>query len=88
MEIFDRDGNFLGEFIEKQKDDVADSFESSWGWGLLCLLWKFLPAVIIVTILWFIFKAIFLLIKLCLKIIWWIIRLPFCWFFYREFPEF
>lgn len=88
MKVFDEDGNFIGEFIEAEKDKITDSFDDGLWWlGLILLIispfWT-----ILVIILWLIFKLIFGIIKFLFKIIWWIIRLPFCLIFYREFPEF
>ena len=87
MELFDKDGNFVGEFIEKQKDDVSDAFSTSWALGILCFFWKPIPT-IIVLLLWLIFKVIFSITKLCLKCAWWLIRLPFCLIFQKKWPKF
>lgn len=87
MKIFDEDGNFLGEFIEDSKDKISNSFDESIGNGCATFLYMIL-LIIIVAILWYIFKGIFMLIKFILKIIWWLIRAPFLLVLKREWPKF
>lgn len=86
--MYDEDGNYLGEFIEDTKDKIEDAFEGSWIWGIIFLLliapgWTILGIVVIS-----IFKMIAFIFKLGVRIIWWVIRLPFCLVFKREIPEF
>lgn len=88
MDVYDKDGNFLGEFIEAEKEKITETFDDGLWWlGIIFLIispfWT-----ILVFALWLIFKLIVNIIKFALKIIWWIIRLPFCLIFYRELPSF
>lgn len=87
MKIFDEDGNFLGEFIEDSKDKISDSFDDSVGNGCVTFLYMIL-LIIIVAIIWYILKGIFILCKFLLRIIWWLVRVPFCLIFRKEWPEF
>lgn len=88
MEIYDKDGNFLGEFIGAEKEKIIETFdEGLWLLGIFFLIvspfWT-----ILVIVLWLIIKLIINLIKFALKVLWWIIKLPFFLIFYKEFPEF
>ena len=47
-----------------------------------------IPIIIIVTIIWFIFIGIIFLGKCILRILWWIIRVPFCLGIKKKWPEF
>lgn len=87
MKVFDKDGNFLGEFIEDSKDKISDSFDESVGNGCITFLYMIL-IIVIVAIVWYIFKGIVLLFKFILRILWWIIRTPFCLIFRKEWPRF
>jgi len=53
MEIFDGAGNFLGEFIEDQKDDVVDSDGIE---IFLKLIFKAIPLIIFAIIIWIVIK--------------------------------
>lgn len=88
MKVFDEDGNYLGEFFEGTKEKVGDAFEVSWVWGIVVLFfiapwWTLLGLAIYLNI-----KVISLVIKYAFKIIWWLVRLPFCLIFNKELPEF
>ena len=68
MKVFDENGNFLGDFIESQKEDIADT-------GCLAviplLLLKVLPLTLLVLILWLIYKAVSFILKwLCIGGLW------------------
>ena len=68
MKIFDEDGNFLGEFIDSQKDDISDTGCLS---AIPLILLKVIPLTIIVLILWLIYKAISFILKwLCIGGLW------------------
>ena len=85
MEIFDGAGNFLGEFIEDQKDDVVDSDGIE---IFLKLIFKAIPLIILASILWVIIKIGSFFIKWACKILWWLLRLPFCLIFNKKWPKF
>ena len=85
MEIFDKDGNFLGEFISKQGDDIGDAFGASWILGLLCLFWKPIPTIIVIA-LWLVLKIIVAIVVFAFKLTWWLIRLPFTLLFLKDLP--
>lgn len=87
MKVFDENGNFLGEFIEESKDRISTSFDESNGNGCITFLYM-IPIIIIVTIIWFIFIGIIFLGKCILRILWWIIRVPFCLGIKKKWPEF
>ena len=96
MEIFDKDGKLLGEFIESQKDDLSDASCSGM---LFILFFKVIPLIILVLILWTILRIISFILKwLCTgslwllkqlaRCIWWLLRLPFCLILLKKLPEF
>ena len=87
MELFDKDGNFVGEFISSTKENVEETFESSWILGILFFLISPIWTMVVISI-WFIFKMFIKLLIFVLRIAWWIIRLPFCLIFLRELPKF
>ncbi|MCI6266123.1 MAG: hypothetical protein MR598_04690 [Erysipelotrichaceae bacterium] len=88
MKVFDENGNFIGEFIEAEKEKIEESFEGGLWW--LGIIFLFISPfwTILVIGLWLIFKLILKLVKLIFKIVWWIVRLPFCLIFYKELPQF
>lgn len=89
MKVFDENGNFLGEFFEAEKEKIDNQFDDgSWILGIILLLFLFPVKTIIVLVSIFFFYIIASIIKFVLKVIWWIIRLPFCLIFYREIPSF
>ena len=84
MKVYDEDGNFLGDFISAEKEKIVETFDDGLWWLGLFFLFVAPFWTILVIILWLIFKLIINLIKLILKVIWWLIRLPFCLIFNRE----
>lgn len=94
MKLFDENGSFVGEFIEasgevidKTKETVSDAFSSSLALGILGFMiapWWTLFAIVVI----FVFKLLIAIIKLSLRIAWWLIRLPFTLIFKKEFPSF
>lgn len=94
MKVYDESGNFLGEFMESTsnvvegvKDTVLSMKEASLLLGLIGLI--FAPAItLIIIIVLFIFHLIIGVIKLILKSIWWMIRLPFTLIFLQRTPRF
>ncbi len=91
MQLFDEDGNPVGELYEKAKDNVSDSFESSLGEGCLALLMMiiiYLPLILVVLLLWLLVKLLWIIVKFIFRLLWWILRLPFCLIFKHEPPEF
>lgn len=99
MEIFDKDGNRIGEFIEDRKDNIIDGvsrdFSLSGCLGVLFEIFVMLTIVLIVYSIWvlitFIIKLAFFtiwwVIRLIFKGFWWLIRLPFCLLFAKVIPE-
>lgn len=82
--FYDEYGNSLDMgFFEKRKEDISDAFSTSFLLGLILLIispfWG---------IAYIILMAIFKIIIFLLKILWWIIKLPFCLIIYKEFPKF
>ena len=55
MELFDKDGNLIGEIFEKQKDDISSS--GSCLEATVAIL-KAIPLILLALILWLIIKAI------------------------------
>ena len=88
MKVFDENGNCLGEFFEDTKEKIEDSFDGSWLGGIVFLLFIAPGWTILGIVLILLFKLIFGIIKLALKTVWWIVRLPFTLVFSREIPEF
>lgn len=101
MKLYDEFGNYVGEFIENTKEQVSDSFDISFGTGCLVILgilaFKF-PWLILVIIVWLLFKLLWIILKFvfrtlwwCLGLtalsIWWILRLPFTLIFQHKFPD-
>lgn len=90
MKIFDEEGNFLGEFfenrIEEAKESVSDSFQISWILGILCFCWQPIWTLVILAV-FLILKGIWKLFLLCLRIMWWSIRLPFALIIWKECPS-
>ncbi|MBQ8559666.1 MAG: hypothetical protein IJ439_06775 [Tyzzerella sp.] len=79
--IYDEDDNFIGEyigdFVKDTKDTVSDSFDTSFGSGLLaisCVLAFKFPWLILVIIGWFILKLLWIVIKFVGRIAWWLLR--------------
>lgn len=85
MKIFDEGGNFLGEFVEDSKDKISDSFDESVGYGCATLLYMIL-LIVIVAIVWWLFKGVMFLGKFFLKVMWWLLRLAAlsCWWLLQE----
>lgn len=81
--LYDEDGNLIGNFLEKTTENISEAFSTSWLLGLLLLI--FAPAWGIVYIL---FVLLFKFFVFLLKTLWWIIKLPFCLIFYKSFPKF
>ena len=105
FKIYDEDDNFIGEyvgeFVDNAKENVASSFDNSPGAGCMAILilaiLKF-PWLIIVIIAWLLLKLMWKAVKLALRIIWWLLRLccislwwivraPFMYVLYREMPD-
>ena len=87
MKLFDEDGNYIGEFIEKTEETVDSAFKISWLLGIICFLISPVWTIIVILIC-SIIKLFFKLIVLILRVIWWIIKLPFCLIFFRKLPIF
>ena len=81
--LYDEDGNLIGNFLEKTTENISEAFSTSWLLGLLLLI--FAPAWGIVYIL---FVLLFKFFIFLLKTLWWIIKLPFYLIFYKSFPKF
>ena len=81
--IYDEDGNPIGGFLEKMGDSISDAFSKSWLLGIL--LFIVFP---IIGIIYLICLLAFKLLILVLKILWWLIRLPFCLILYKRLPYF
>ncbi len=81
--LYDEDGNQIGGFMKKMEDDIGDAFATSWLLGIFLLFispfWG---------ILYFLFLLIIKLLSFIFRIIWWLIRLPFCLIFKKELPRF
>lgn len=93
MKIFDEDGNYLGEFIkgsiEEVKDNATETIsDGSWILGLIMLLIIFPSWTILGGVIYIIGKLIWWIFKIVINTAWWLIRLPFTLFIYRELPEF
>ena len=93
MKIFDEDGNYLGEFIKESIEEVKDNAtetisDGSWILGLIMLLIIFPGWTILGGIIYIIGKLIWWIFKIVINTAWWLIRLPFTLFIYRELPEF
>lgn len=91
MKLFDEYGNYIGEFVENSVDNVTSSYQESFGAGcaavLIALVARF-PILIVLVILFAILWLLWAILKLALKIIWWLLRMPFTLIFRKEFPEF
>lgn len=87
MKLYDENGNFVGEFIKNTTENVGEAFSVSWALGLLLLFISPIWGIVVIS-LWFIFKMIFKLIVFVLKLIWWVIRVPFCLISRQEWPRF
>lgn len=100
MKLFDEDGNYVGEFlldsIESVKDKATDAIDDgSWIVGLIILVILFPGWALLCGVIYIIFKLICLIIKLAIcvckfiiRVLWWLLRLPFCLIFQGDFPEF
>ena len=93
MKIFDEDGNYLGEFIKEYIEEVKDNAtetisDGSWILGLIMLLIIFPGWTILGGVIYIIGKLIWWIFKIVINTAWWLIRLPFTLFIYRELPEF
>lgn len=105
MKLFDESGNFIGDFIESTsdaincaKDTVYDMADVSVVLGIIGFILA--PGVMLAIIpILFMFHLFISVVKLIIKIIWWIIlliissiwwviRLPFTLVFLKRFPEF
>lgn len=93
MKIFDEDVNYLGEFIKESIEEVKDNAtetisDGSWILGLIMLLIIFPGWTILGGVIYIIGKLIWWIFKIVINTAWWLIRLPFTLFIYRELPEF
>ena len=94
MKVFNEEGSFMGEFIEASsdvisgaKDTVCDMADVSLVLGIISFILA--PGVTLVVLcVLFVFHLFISIIKLGIRAIWWIIRLPFTLIFSQEFPEF
>lgn len=75
--LYDEDGNLIGNFLEKTTEDISEAFSTSWLLGILLLI--FAP---VWGIVYFLFILLFKFLVFIIKILWWIIKLPFCLIFY------
>lgn len=94
-EIFDSDGRLIGHFLETAKSGVDSAFEISWIWGVIFLMiiapgWTILGIVIylLFKFIRFLFCIMISILKLILKCIWWVVRLPVHMILWHEFPSF
>ena len=91
MKVFNEEGEYIGEliedFIDDSKDKIEDAFDDSVGNGCAVFLYM-LPWIILVVILLYVLKLIWIACKFLLRILWWLIRAPFMLIFSREWPEF
>ena len=81
--LYDEDGNLIGNFLEKTTEDISEAFSTSWLLGILLLI--FAP---VWGIVYFFFILLFKFLVFIIKILWWIIKLPFCLIFYKNLPKF
>ena len=81
--LYDEDGNLIGNFLEKTTEDISEAFSASWLLGILLLI--FAP---VWGIVYFLFILLFKFLVFIIKILWWIIKLPFCLIFYKNLPKF
>lgn len=81
--LYDEDGNLIGNFLEKTTEDISEAFSTSWLLGILLLI--FAP---VWGIVYFLFILLFKFFVFIIKILWWIIKLPFCLIFYKNLPKF
>lgn len=81
--LYDEDGNLIGNFLEKTTEDISEAFSASWLLGILLLI--FAP---VWGIVYFLFILLFKFFVFIIKILWWIIKLPFCLIFYKNLPKF
>ena len=81
--LYDEDGNLIGNFLEKTTEDISEAFSTSWLLGILLLI--FAP---VWGIVYFLFILLFRFLVFIIKILWWIIKLPFCLIFYKNLPKF
>ncbi len=81
--LYDEDGNLIGNFLEKTTEDISEAFSTSWLLGILLLI--FAP---VLGIVYFLFILLFKFLVFIIKILWWIIKLPFCLIFYKNLPKF
>ncbi|WP_044973455.1 hypothetical protein [Ruminococcus sp. HUN007] len=91
MQLFDEDGNPVGELFENAKDRVSDSFDESLGEGCLALLMMIIihiPLILVLLLLWLLLKLLWIIVKFIFRLLWWLLRLPFCLIFKHEPPEF
>ena len=105
MKLFDESGNFIGDFVESTsntiscaKDTVCDMADVSIVLGIIGFILA--PGITLALIpILFVFHIFISVVKLTIKIIWWIIilimssiwwviRLPFTLLFLKRFPEF
>lgn len=94
MELFDKDGNYVGEFIDAQTkkagEYLSDSKGSCFGFiiTLLLILAFHFPWTLIIVVLMLLLKFIWFLIKSLFRVLWWLVRAPFTLIFRKEFPKF
>ena len=81
--LYDEDGNLIGNFLEKTTEDISEAFSASWLLGILLLI--FAP---VLGIVYFLFILLFKFLVFIIKILWWIIKLPFCLIFYKNLPKY
>ena len=91
MKLFDENGNFVGEFISDSIEQVSDSYKSSFGDGCLAIfivLSVRFPILLLLIVLWLILKLIWIILKFALRIVWWLVRLPFTLISRKKVPKF
>lgn len=81
--LYDEDGNLIGNFLEKTTEDISEAFSTSWLLGILLLI--FAP---VWGIVYFLFILLFKFLVFIIKVLWWIIKLPLCLIFYKNLPKF
>ena len=81
--LYDEDGNLIGNFLEKTTEDISEAFSTSWLLGILLLI--FAP---VWGIVYFLFMLLFKFLVFIIKVLWWIIKLPLCLIFYKNLPKF
>ena len=81
--LYDEDGNLIGNFLEKTTEDISEAFSTSWLLGILLFIFAAVWGIV-----YFLFILLFKFLVFIIKILWWIIKLPFCLIFYKNLPKF